>query len=82
MPAAAGVREVNHLVLLGDQLTDQVGPLRDHLDGRRAFAEPILVLEIAGVRHEPRHVQAVVLQIAALRGFVAELVTQIGRAHV
>ena len=64
---------MNHLVVLGDQLTDQVGPLRAHLDGTTAFAEPILVLEITSVRHEARHVQAVVLQIAALRGFVAEL---------
>ena len=64
---------MNHLVVLGDQLTDQVGPLRAHLDGTTALAEPILVLEITSVRHEARHVQAVVLQIAALRGFVAEL---------
>ena len=64
---------MNHLVVLGDQLTDQVGPLRAHLDGSAKFADPILVLEITGVRHEARHVQAVVLQVAALRGFAAEL---------
>jgi deoxyribodipyrimidine photolyase-related protein len=64
---------VNHLVVLGDQLTDQVGPLRALLDGKAAFAEPILVVEVTGVRHEARHVQAVVLQLAALRGFAAEL---------
>jgi len=64
---------VNHLVVLGDQLTDQVGPLRALLDGTTAFAEPILVLEITSVRHEARHVQAVVLQIAALRAFAADL---------
>jgi len=64
---------VNHLVVLGDQLTDQVGPLRAHLDGSAKFADPILVLEITGVRHEARHVQAVVLQVAALRGFAAEI---------
>jgi len=64
---------VNHLVVLGDQLTDQVGPLRARLDGSAKFADPILVLEITGVRHEARHVQAVVLQIAALRGFAADL---------
>ena len=64
---------MNHLVVLGDQLTDQVGPLRALLDGTTAFAEPILVLEITSVRHEARHVQAVVLQIAALRAFAADL---------
>ena len=64
---------MNHLVVLGDQLTDQVGPLRARLDGSAKFADPILVLEITGVRHEARHVQAVVLQVAALRGFAADL---------
>ncbi|MCX5978824.1 MAG: cryptochrome/photolyase family protein, partial [Chloroflexi bacterium] len=64
---------MNHLAVLGDQLTDQVGPLRARLDGSTQFADPVLVLEITGVRHEARHVQAVVLQIAALRGFAADL---------
>ncbi|MFM9128849.1 MAG: cryptochrome/photolyase family protein [Candidatus Limnocylindrus sp.] len=62
-----------HLVILGDQLTDQVGPLRALIDGESQFARPVLVIEVTGVRRAKRHIQAVAMQIAALRSFADEL---------
>lgn len=65
-----------HLVILGDQLTDQVGPLRALIDGESHFARPVFVIEVTGVRRAKRHIQAVAMQIAALRTFAAELNTR------
>ena len=62
-----------HLVILGDQLTDQVGPLRALLAGEAAFSLPVLVIEVTGNRRARRHIQAVAMQIAALRTFAHEL---------
>ncbi|MFM9165656.1 MAG: cryptochrome/photolyase family protein, partial [Candidatus Limnocylindrus sp.] len=62
-----------HLIILGDQLTDQVGPLRALIAGERHFARPVFVVEVTGVRRAKRHIQAVAMQIAALRTFAAEL---------
>lgn len=62
-----------HLIILGDQLTDQVGPLRALIAGERHFARPVFVVEVTGVRRAKRHIQAVAMQIAALRSFAAEL---------
>lgn len=63
-----------HLVILGDQLTDQVGPLRALIDGSAEFARPIIVLELTENHQSGRHIQAVTMQVAALRSFVADLV--------
>lgn len=63
----------SHLLILGDQLTDQVGPLRTLLQDQRAFAQPLFVAEVTGIRREKRHLQAVVMQVAALRTFAEEL---------
>ena len=65
-----------HLVILGDQLTDQVGPLRALIDGESHFARPVIVIEVTGVRRAKRHIQAVAMQVAALRTFAAELNTR------
>ena len=65
--------KVSHLLILGDQLTDQVGPIRALLQDQRAFAQPIFVAEVTGIRREKRHLQAVVMQVAALRTFAEEL---------
>lgn len=62
-----------HLIILGDQLTDQVGPLRALIAGERHFERPVFVIEVTGVRRAKRHIQAVVMQVAALRSFAAEL---------
>jgi deoxyribodipyrimidine photolyase-related protein len=65
-----------HLVILGDQLTDQVGPLRALIAGESQFARPVFVIEVTGVRRAKRHIQAVAMQVAALRAFAAELNTR------
>ena len=64
---------MSHLVILGDQLTDQVGPLHALLKDPKSFARPVFVVEVTGVRHAKRHLQAVVMQVAALRSFAEEL---------
>ena len=73
MPAVGDAAEMHHLLLLGDQLTDQVGPLRRKLDGATSFAEPLLLVETNDLRRAARHVQAAILQLAALRAFAADL---------
>jgi deoxyribodipyrimidine photolyase-related protein len=70
------VANAPHLVILGDQLTDQVGPLRALLAGETSFSRPVVVVEVAGVRRAKRHLQAVAMQVAALRAFAAELNTR------
>ena len=65
-----------HLVILGDQLTDQVGPLRALIARESHFARPVFVIEVTGVRRAKRHIQAVAMQVAALRTFAAELNTR------
>jgi len=67
------VGKVNHLVILGDQLTDQVGPVHALRADPHAFARPLFVAEVTGIRREKRHLQAVVMQVAALRAFAEEL---------
>jgi deoxyribodipyrimidine photolyase-related protein len=70
------VANAPHLVVLGDQLTDQVGPLRALLAGETEFSRPVFVVEVTGVRQAKRHTQAVAMQVAALRTFAAELSTR------
>ena len=76
MPVGNAVANAPHLVILGDQLTDQVGPLRALLAGETQFSRPALVVEVTGVRQAKRHIQAVAMQVAALRTFAAELNTR------
>jgi len=67
------VDKLSHLIILGDQLTDQVGPLRALLEDQKSFARPVFVVEVTGVRRAKRHLQAVVMQVSALRAFAEEL---------
>ena len=73
MPAGDDVAKAPHLVILGDQLTDQVGPLRAFTAGEIELATPVLLIEVRGTRRAGRHLQAVAMHIAALRTFAAEL---------
>ena len=75
-PAENAVVNAPHLVILGDQLTDQAGPLRELLAGETEFSRPVLVVEVTGVRQAKRHIQAVAMQVAALRTFADELNTR------
>ncbi|MFZ9141479.1 MAG: cryptochrome/photolyase family protein [Candidatus Limnocylindrus sp.] len=60
-----------HLLVLPDQLTDQVGPVRDALLGGAPVR--IIMVESRDAQPAPRHVQALVTQRAAGREFAAEM---------
>ena len=58
-----------HVLVLPDQLTDQVGPVRDALQDPSS-APPIIFIEAVDAQPAPRHVQALVQQRAAGREYV------------
>ncbi len=69
------VREVSassQILILPDQLTDQVGPVRAALLDPSS-APSMIFIESLDAQTAPRHVQALVTQRAAGREFVAEL---------
>jgi deoxyribodipyrimidine photolyase-related protein len=63
---------VNGILVLNDQLTDSVGPVA------RAIAEgntgvPIVLIEATDAWRRPRHIQALVAEVIATRGFALDL---------
>jgi deoxyribodipyrimidine photolyase-like uncharacterized protein len=63
--------EQAHLLVLPDQLTDQVGPVRAALHGGSPVR--IIMVESRDAQPAPRHVQALVAQRAAGREFATEM---------
>ena len=62
----------SHILVLPDQLTDQVGPIRAALqDPQRAPG--VIFIESRDAQSAPRHLQALVAQRSAGREFIAEL---------
>ena len=61
------------VLVLPDQLTDQVGPVAEALAGDSNKAPQIIMVEARDAWALPRHIQALVSQVAAGRDFASSL---------